>query len=127
MTVVLDYLNKNVKPHQKIWIRTTPYGHAQCSKYKEPQVNPFVPTGMTGEYEWHLFKEFDLIWEKLLNTLLYKDGKKDPRFDMLDIATLSNQRGDAHSKPDADCLHTCIPGPVDTWNKLLFHEIMKKV
>lgn len=127
MKVVLDYLDENVKAHQRVWIRTTPYGHAKCSQFKEPQPNPLAPTGMTGEYEWHLFAEFDLIWKELISDLRdKKEGKKDPRFDMFDIAPLSNQRGDAHSKPDADCLHTCIPGPVDEWNRLLYHEIMKK-
>lgn len=125
MSVVLDFLDKNVKSHQRVWIRSTPHGHATCSQFKEPQANPLAPTGKTGEYEWHLFKEFDDIWRDLLNSL-HKDGEKDTRFEMMDISTLSNQRGDAHSKPDVDCLHTCIPGPVDTWNKLLYHEIMKK-
>lgn len=121
MSVVLDFLNKKVKSHQRVWIRSTPYGHASCSQFKEPQTNPLAPTGKTGEYEWHLFKAFDDIWSDLLSDLV-----KDERFNILDISTLSNQRGDAHSKPDADCLHTCIPGPVDTWNRLLYHEIMKK-
>lgn len=120
MNNVLEYLEKNVKPHQKIWIRTTPYGHLQCSQYKEPQLNPVKPSGREGEYEWHLFHEFDLIWSDLL-----KEKQGDPRFSLFDIATLSNQRGDAHSKPDKDCLHTCLPGPVDEWNRLLYHEIMK--
>ena len=127
MSNVLDYLVENVKSHQKVWIRTTPYGHVKCSQFKGPQENPLAPSGRTGEYEWHLFKEFDLIWEELLAALPLVNGKKDARFDMLEIATLTNKRGDAHSKPDADCLHTCIPGPVDTWNKLLNHEIMKSV
>jgi hypothetical protein len=125
MKVVLAHLDNHVKPHQKVWIRTTPYGHAKCSQYKEPQSNPLAPSGQNGEYEWHLFKKFDLIWENLLISLIHKSGKKDTRFEMFDIANMSNQRGDSHSKPDADCLHTCIPGPVDDWNRLLYHEIMK--
>ncbi|RCH78908.1 hypothetical protein CU098_000434, partial [Rhizopus stolonifer] len=121
MAVVLDYLQQNLQPHQKVWIRTTPYGHARCSQFREPQLNPLAPSGQTGEYEWHLFPKFDQIWKELLNS----ESEKDPRFDMFDIAGMSNQRGDAHSKPDVDCLHTCIPGPVDEWNRLLYHEIMK--
>lgn len=119
MATILDYLQSHIQPHQKVWIRTTPYGHATCSKFKTPQSNPLEPTGKTGEYEWHLFKAFDDIWRELLSQ------DEDPQFDIFDIAPLSNQRADAHSKPDADCLHTCIPGPVDTWNKLLNHEILK--
>ncbi|CAO0802154.1 unnamed protein product [Mucor circinelloides] len=119
MKSVLAYLDQHVKPHQKVWIRTTPYGHVQCSQYKEPQENPLAPSGKTGEYEWHLFHEFDNIWRELLH-------KQDNRFALFDIADMSNKRGDAHSKPDADCLHTCIPGPVDEWNRLLYSEIMRQ-
>lgn len=124
---VLAYLDKHVKPHQKVWIRTTPYGHAKCSQYEEPQPVPLAPSGQEGEYEWHLFHQFDLIWKDLLSSLIQKNAKKDTRFEMFDITDMSNQRADSHSKPDADCLHTCIPGPVDDWNRLLYHEIMKEI
>ncbi|KAI7905932.1 GDSL/SGNH-like acyl-esterase family found in Pmr5 and Cas1p-domain-containing protein [Cokeromyces recurvatus] len=119
MHIIFDYLKIHIKLQQKVWIRTTPYGHANCSQFKEPQQNPLVPSGQQGEYEWHLFQKFDLIWKELL------DEVNDTRFSLFDITTMFNQRGDAHSKPDKDCLHTCIPGPVDDWNRLLYHEIMK--
>jgi hypothetical protein len=61
--VIYDYLNKNVKSHQKVWIRSTPYGHATCSKYKKPQENPLAPSGKENEYEWHLFAKFDAMWK----------------------------------------------------------------
>ncbi|KAI8639570.1 PC-esterase [Parasitella parasitica] len=120
MESVLFYLDQHVKPHQKVWVRTTPYGHARCSQYKEPQENPLAPTGNTGEYEWHLFQEFDAVWKDLLR-------KQDDRFALFDIFGMSNMRGDAHSKPDRDCLHTCIPGPIDEWNRLLYNEIMRQI
>ncbi|KAI8990986.1 GDSL/SGNH-like acyl-esterase family found in Pmr5 and Cas1p-domain-containing protein [Mycotypha africana] len=121
MSTILDYLDNHVRSNQKVWIRTTPYGHAACSQFTEPSITPIPPSGKTGEFEWHLFQQFDMIWKDIL--LPYR---KDNRFEIFDVTTLSNLRGDAHSKPDKDCLHTCLPGPVDYWNRLLYHEIMKK-
>ncbi|KAI9478161.1 MAG: hypothetical protein EXX96DRAFT_238645 [Benjaminiella poitrasii] len=122
MSAVFDYLKRHTKQHQRVWIRTTPYGHATCSQFKEPQQNPIAPSRQPGEYEWHLFQKFDLIWKELL---LHEQD--DSRFGVFDISVMSNQRGDAHSKPNRDCLHTCIPGPVDDWNRLLYSEIMKEI
>ncbi|KAI8387428.1 hypothetical protein BD560DRAFT_486284 [Blakeslea trispora] len=83
MANVLVYLKENVKSHQKVWIRTTPYGHARCSQFPEPQTNPIAPTGQTGEYEWHLFEKFDQIWEELLASV-----EKDSRFEEMLIQNL---------------------------------------
>ncbi|KAG0183195.1 hypothetical protein DFQ29_009271 [Apophysomyces sp. BC1021] len=116
MRIVFDYLKTHVQPHQRVWIRSTPYGHANCAQFTSPQAVPFVPTGQTGEYEWHMFELFDGIWK----------AKNDDRFAFLDVA-LSNLRGDSHSRPGRDCLHTCLPGPVDDWNRLIHHEITRQL
>ncbi|KAG0190866.1 hypothetical protein DFQ28_001414 [Apophysomyces sp. BC1034] len=52
--------------------------------------------------------------------------ENDDRFAFLDVA-LSNLRGDSHSRPGRDCLHTCLPGPVDDWNRLIHHEITRQL
>ncbi|KAI8391783.1 GDSL/SGNH-like acyl-esterase family found in Pmr5 and Cas1p-domain-containing protein [Radiomyces spectabilis] len=118
MAVVFDYLKVHVQPHQRIWVRSTPYGHAKCSQYTSPQKTAVAPTGQPGEYEWHIFKAFDRVWKEWITK------EQDERFQFLNVS-LSNTRGDTHSRPDKDCLHTCIPGPVDEWNRLLYHEIAK--
>ncbi|KAI8975017.1 PC-esterase [Pilobolus umbonatus] len=120
MKKVYDYLKKNTASHQHIWIRSSPYGHAKCSQYTAPSDMPVAPTRKEGEYEWDMFPEFDLVWKKWIE----KD--KHPRFHYLDVS-MTNHRGDAHSRPDNDCLHTCLPGPVDDWNKLLYHEMAKLI
>ncbi|KAI8086615.1 GDSL/SGNH-like acyl-esterase family found in Pmr5 and Cas1p-domain-containing protein [Halteromyces radiatus] len=125
MTIVFDYLKKVVQPHQRVWIRSTPFGHKNCSRYTKPAslTSPLhPPTGQQGEYEWHLFPVFDAVWREWINDWNQKHTF-DTRFAYLDISDMTNLRGDAHSKPDRDCLHTCLPGPVDDWNRLLYHEI----
>ncbi|KAI8988872.1 GDSL/SGNH-like acyl-esterase family found in Pmr5 and Cas1p-domain-containing protein [Pilobolus umbonatus] len=119
MMVIYDYLTHHLRHDQIAWIRTTPYGHAKCSLFNEPQDTPLPPTGLEGEYEWHLFAQFDSIWKSII------EAGKDDRIRVFDVSLLSNKRADAHSKPDRDCLHTCIPGPVDEWNRLLYHELKR--
>ena len=43
---------------------------------------------------------------------------------LLDVYSFDRLRPDAH-RP-GDCLHQCLPGPVDTWNKLLFNLITRQ-
>ncbi|KAI9472161.1 MAG: GDSL/SGNH-like acyl-esterase family found in Pmr5 and Cas1p-domain-containing protein [Benjaminiella poitrasii] len=119
MRKVFDYLKKNLRSDQRVWVRSTPYGHAKCSQYTAPSIIPVEPTGQQGEYEWDMLKKFDFIWKDMI------EKEKDDRFQFFNVSVLSNLRGDAHSQPDHDCLHTCLPGPVDDWNKFLYHEIIK--
>lgn len=71
--------------------------------------------------------------------------KKEIPVDLVDIMTLSEYRKDAHTSvytlrqgklllPEqkanpaefADCLHWCLPGVPDTWNKLLYTHIISR-
>ncbi|ORZ08723.1 GDSL/SGNH-like acyl-esterase family found in Pmr5 and Cas1p-domain-containing protein [Absidia repens] len=117
MDAVFKYLKEHVKPHQRIWVRSTPYGHAKCSQYKKPDAVPHAPSKKENEYQWDLLESFDMVWKNWI------EAEKDERFRFLNVSSMANLRGDAHSSPDSDCLHTCLPGPVDDWNQLFFHEI----
>jgi hypothetical protein len=37
------------------------------------------------------------------------------------------QRGPDGKPPPQDCLHWCMPGPVDTWNEMLFETIRREL
>lgn len=63
MKKVLDYLKKNVRPDQRVWVRSSPYGHAKCSQYTTPSATPMKPTGKEGEYEWDMLEKFDFYWK----------------------------------------------------------------
>lgn len=53
------------------------------------------------------------------------------RIELMDVTFAMMMRADAHpgrhwvAKDTSDCLHWCLPGPVDMWNELLL-EILKK-
>ncbi|KAI7858862.1 GDSL/SGNH-like acyl-esterase family found in Pmr5 and Cas1p-domain-containing protein [Circinella umbellata] len=121
MKIVVDYLTDNMTPLQRIWIRSTPYGHLECSKYTEPSKVPHVPQRKPGEFQWDMHVKFDEVWKDLI------EETGDDRIRFFNVSSMANLRGDAHSRPDSDCLHTCLPGPVDDWNKLLFSEIAREI
>lgn len=37
------------------------------------------------------------------------------------------KRGPNGEPPPQDCLHWCMPGPIDTWNEMLFEEIRREI
>ncbi|KAI8558905.1 hypothetical protein RHMOL_Rhmol04G0132700 [Rhododendron molle] len=55
------------------------------------------------------------------------------KFRLLDVTEAMRRRPDGHpnhyghppekKKPVADCLHWCLPGPIDLWNELLLHML----
>lgn len=70
-----------------------------------------------------------------------KSSSKD-RLKLLDITLLANIRADGHpnsyrefqpfgkdhKKPiQNDCLHWCLPGPIDTWNDLLVESLHNEI
>jgi hypothetical protein len=119
MAIIFDHLKRTIKPHQRVWIRSTPFGHKDCSRHTRPAtlthpIDP--PSGQPGEYEWHLFPVFDAVWKDWIEEW-QKLHPLDKRFAYLDISDMTNLRGDAHSKPDRDCLHTCLPGTLQETKK----------
>ncbi|CAM6084703.1 unnamed protein product [Calypogeia fissa] len=70
-----------------------------------------------------------------------RELKKDLRFEILDVTKVSLQRADGHPGPyrrphpfvgydpnvyyPNDCLHWCLPGPIDTWNQLVVKIVDK--
>ncbi|CAN1151282.1 Xyloglucan O-acetyltransferase 1 [Linum perenne] len=68
-------------------------------------------------------------------------GNSKVRFEALDVTELSLMRPDGHPGPymhpfpfangvservQNDCVHWCLPGPVDTWNEILV-QVMKRL
>lgn len=71
MKNVFEYLKKNVRSDQRIWVRSTPYGHGTCSQYTAPSTIAVKPTGKKGEYEWDMLEKFDIIWKVRKRTIVY--------------------------------------------------------
>ena len=63
MKKVMDYLKENLTEDQRLWVRSSPDGHAKCSQYNAPSEIPVKPTGQPGEYEWDMLEKFDKVWK----------------------------------------------------------------
>ncbi|ORY81281.1 GDSL/SGNH-like acyl-esterase family found in Pmr5 and Cas1p-domain-containing protein [Leucosporidium creatinivorum] len=99
--------------HVTLIVRGSVPGHVNCSQYSAPLLE--ADSGVHAAYNWQAFEHYNKIWKDLL--------EQHPRHQFLDVSATS-LRGDGHRLPDTDCLHYCLPGPVDTWNTLLYHIIM---
>ncbi|MCL7045987.1 hypothetical protein MKW94_012871, partial [Papaver nudicaule] len=94
----------------------------RTSLYTEEQVN-LASTEM--EVRNNQVKEFEKI----------KTRTKGKRFEILDITRAMMMRPDGHPdlhwdnqymKGYSDCVHWCLPGPIDVWNDLLMAVLQKE-
>ncbi|KAM6562138.1 hypothetical protein CsatB_022136 [Cannabis sativa] len=101
-----------------------------CPK-TEPELEEKLVEGMNGEMRNIEVEEVGFAKEK---------SDKGFRVEALDVTKLSLMRPDGHPGPymypfpfangvtervQNDCVHWCLPGPIDTWNEILL-EVMKK-
>lgn len=61
-------------------------------------------------YNWYMIQYENILIEPVM---------RDNGFDILDVYSSTILRSDSH----IDCLHYCIPGPVDHWIRLLYNMI----
>ncbi|BGO95671.1 hypothetical protein NBRC10512_007368 [Rhodotorula toruloides] len=100
-------------PHITLIVRSSVPGHNDCSRYSAPLIHD--DPEMHNSYNWQGFDLYNDIWRKTL--------EQHPKHIFLDVGA-TRLRPDGHRMPDKDCLHYCLPGPVDWWNRLLYHVIM---
>ena len=60
MDSVFQTLEKDVEPHQRVWLRTTPFGHTECSQYSEPQDTIVKPS--REPFEWNMFEQYNEVY-----------------------------------------------------------------
>lgn len=116
VNIVLNYFLQY--PNHKLYYRAGLGGHTECNKYNKP-LDTLVGLNNTM-YNWDSIPIMNDIWKNKLSNSNYTNWKYMP-------VTYTEYRADTHSAPfnnPADCLHTCLPGPVDLWNKILFHDLM---
>jgi len=116
---VLQYLwlLKEQNPKLTVIYRTSLLGVDNCSNY----TTPMLPKSY-NRYNWSLLEYYDKIWYDKVKQNSHWNGE----WLWLNITQLSHYRSDARSNPPIDCLHMCIPGPIRTWNQILFNMLKNK-
>ncbi|KAL3676001.1 hypothetical protein R1sor_025949 [Riccia sorocarpa] len=100
-----------------------------CTREQPLKEGEKVLDGINYEMHQVVIEEYDSIVERR------RRNRKRVEFGLLDVTVLSLLRADGHPGPwriynpydgvapgahvKNDCLHWCLPGPVDTWNQLL--------
>lgn len=115
-----------------IFFRPTTIGHKACWDYDGPveSMSDAQYKAFTDDmYNWN---EFHPINEYIIQSF---QAVAADRFHVLDVS-MFELRPDGHvsqvfhdnTDPEnkfrkEDCLHYCVPGPIDTWNYLLYHHL----
>lgn len=112
----LDIFFKLVKSDQRIIYRETVGGHPNCDKKTEPD-KYYDPQYSKQQKSWH----WDLMDQQNRDVNTYIE-KYYPHVEILRISKMTQLRSDMHIGA-GDCLHYCLPGPVDHWNRMLLIKI----
>lgn len=115
LTVSLSYV-REVHPRITIIYRTTPPGHKDCAKFPVPwssrsqRQDATVQSAAALPYHWGQFTHQNALTRQLLDD-------RFPGVILMDADAYMALRPDSHVRPagNADCLHYCVPGPIDTW------------
>ena len=94
---------RNHAPEKLIVFRNTPPGHANCMQYDGPLAAKQEESSLP--YNWGLMPEYNAIARE-------EAGAVGAAY--LDVYSMTVLRPDGH-RSGADCLHYCMPGPIDTW------------
>ena len=105
----------------KILWKTNNPGHINCDAYPDAVSSPLTYPIETDTYKWGLLSEFDAYMREL------NIKHNIPAIDMFPLYL----RPDAHPGKNAvhwvqfggDCLHYCLPGPLDIFATLLLHYL----
>ncbi|CAI5961177.1 unnamed protein product [Closterium sp. NIES-64] len=105
-------------PDALIIYRNTPPGHANCTQYWEPVSKRQAPE--TLPYNWGDFVRQNEMAREIVEAAgaVY-----------LDVDTMTSLRADGHvgknRRYKVDCLHYCLPGPIDLWTKMLYNVLLE--
>jgi len=103
-------------PKLTIIYRTSLSGARDCYNYTSPS----LPKS-NNAYNWNLLDYYDNKWLHKVKEIWKGEWL------WLNITHLSNYRSEARSDPPRDCLHFCIPGPIRTWNQILYNMLLNKI
>jgi hypothetical protein len=112
-------------PHVRVIARTSPAGHANCKRYAyQPPLSaplPLPPADLPwAKYGWDQV----MAQNALLRALVSREPAVAAQTTVLDVVPATALRADSHVTHRDDCLHYCMPGPVDMWVELLGNVLL---
>ncbi|GJP54526.1 hypothetical protein CLOM_g13606 [Closterium sp. NIES-68] len=106
---------REAAPNTLVIYRSTAVGHPNCTR---AIVNPYnePPDASSFPYHWGDFHEQNVISKRLVREI---GGI------FMDVERMTALRPDGHMRPPTDCLHYCLPGPLDTWVRMFYHMLIQ--
>ena len=104
-------------PNSLLVYRSTPPGHADCQNFSEPLLSPQPLSSLPRRFNWDRFGHQNELAKPLVEAVLGV---------FWDVNAMTELRADGHLEGGRnDCLHYCMPGPVDTWVQALYNLLMQ--
>ncbi|GFH44518.1 hypothetical protein CTEN210_00992 [Chaetoceros tenuissimus] len=106
-------------------VRTTVMGHEKCDSFDDMPIflrsNSTLKNTTNLPYNW---ANFDTLNDMVSKAIKQSDLEN---YDTLYI-DMFEERPDGHYEginDTPDCLHYCVPGPINWWNRLLYHILIR--
>ncbi|XP_028080742.1 protein trichome birefringence-like 19 [Camellia sinensis] len=126
----------NLRPFKGIvFLRTISPTHFAAEEMKGRgnciRTRPFEKREM--KYDWYI-STFHMMQMDEFRVAKRKGRERGLKFRLLDVTEAMSMRPDGHpnhywhppvgnKRQFYDCLHWCLPGPIDTWNELLLQQL----
>ena len=105
------FKNETIREKTLFLYRNTVSGHGECNKYLSPGISSVTEDDVRNN--WVKFAAQNALVKSYLDSLSVVT---------IDANATSYYRPDSHvAGRHEDCLHYCMPGPVDTWVIFLFN------
>jgi hypothetical protein len=102
-------------------VRSSPAGHAKCwLKRNHPPLDPQHPPRAPAIYNWYELRRQDLA----VRALVANDTRWSNHAFYMDVTPATAARPDSHKTNKHDCLHYCVPGPIDMWADLFANMVL---
>ncbi len=112
------------RPNDMTIYRTSVPGHTKCRRQKEPLALPedyYGSSYFDQSYNWSHMGVFN----RYSKDVVADRAAEGDNWLVLDVTPMTVLRPDGHKRPDVDCLHYKYPGPQDTWNHLLYSNLLE--
>lgn len=105
-------------PQLKVMWRNTPSGHPSCGDTltSPPLKTPPDLSAANSAFHWNSFHHVNTQVRKLISS-------RFPQVLYLNVSHPTEMRRDSHVSAK-DCLHYCIPGPIDNWITWVVHAVL---
>lgn len=115
----MEWLSEQPSRPELILYKTENPAHIGCSSFRKPidDIESYKNDYKTSDFQhpWYL--------GAIIDKMVISQLQGIAGFDVIDVQKPLESRADAHPTGHDDCLHYCLPGPLDLFSQLLLHKL----